>query len=318
MTNSISGSKAGVPSGPVRGEKVFMKKWFPVLIAVLVLLFPVSLAETAAPGSAAVPADPAAGSRLAGLYITKEDISPLTGEEGLLWASVSGEGSDAGPEYRFEAVSGLRLICFTVPGDGDEGGSVVSNVDDGITAADFSLSEDTGSVRMKASVSVVPKQEEEVFFFNPVLRTEDGRVYTVPGDFTVISAEMNPPGAVVGQTVRDERTRTENETETVDVTEVNAEIVAVREPLKIRLLQFSKAHEILRSEEFAPGSVPEQIVPLAEADYLLLETEEKAPDGSAFTRREVFGRDTDGLDTLSCREDGICLSHYHEILWKEP
>ena len=159
-----------------------MKKWFPVLIAVLVLLFPVSLAETAAPGSAAVPADPAAGSRLAGLYITKEDISPLTGEEGLLWASVSGEGSDAGPEYRFEAVNGLRLICFTVPGDGDEGGSVVSNVDDGITAADFSLSEDTGSVRMKATVSVVPKQEEEVFFFNPVLRTEDGRVYTVPGD----------------------------------------------------------------------------------------------------------------------------------------
>ena len=191
-------------------------------------------------------------------------------------------------------------------------------MDDGITAADFSLSEDTGSVRMKASVSVVPKQEEEVFFFNPVLRTEDGRVYTVPGDFTVISAEMNPPGAVVGQTVRDERTRTENGTETVDVTEVNAEILAVREPLKIRLLQFSRAHEILRSEEFAPGSVPEQIVPLAEADYLLLETEEKAPDGSAFTRREVFGRDTDGLDTLSCREDGICLSHYHEILWKEP
>ena len=153
---------------------------------------------------------------------------------------------------------------------------------------------------------------------NNDLRTEDGRVYTVPGDFTVISAEMNPPGAVVGQTVRDERTRTENGTETVDVTEVNAEILAVREPLKIRLLQFSRAHEILRSEEFAPGSVPEQIVPLAEADYLLLETEEKAPDGSAFTRREVFGRDTDGLDTLSCREDGICLSHYHEILWKEP
>ena len=63
---------------------MFMKRWFPVLIAALVLLFPVSLAETASPDSAAVPADPAEGSRLVGLFITKEDISPLTGEEGLL------------------------------------------------------------------------------------------------------------------------------------------------------------------------------------------------------------------------------------------
>ena len=72
-----------------------------------------------------------------------------------------------------------------------------------------------------------------------------------------------------------------------------------------------------KSEEFAPGSVPEQIAPLGEADYLLLETEEKTPDGSMFTRREIFGRDIDYLNTLSCREDGICVSHYHEIIWNE-
>ena len=133
----------------------------------------------------------------------------------------------------------------------------------------------------------------------------------------LISAEMNPPGASVGQTVRDKRKHTEGDTEIVDTTEVSVEIMAVREPLKIRLLQFNKTHEILESEEFTPGLMPEQITPLAEADYLLLETEEKAPDGSEFTRREIFGRDTDYLNTLSCQEDGICLSHYHEILWNE-
>ena len=85
--------------------------------------------------------------------------------------------------------------------------------------------------------------------------------------------------------------------------------------MKIRLLQFSEAHELLKSEEFEPGTVPEQIVPLAEADYLLLETVEKNMDGNSFTRREAVGRDVDFLNTLSCREDGICLSHYHEVLW---
>lgn len=294
-----------------------MKRLISVLIAILVILSSVSLAETASSDTFTIPADPTEGSRLVGLFITKEDISLYIGEEGLLWASVSGEGSDSGPEYRFEAVNGMRLICFAVPETDSEGSSIVSNVDDGFAAVDFNLSEDGSTVKMKASVSVVPGQDEEAFFYNPVLRTEDGRVFAVPGDFVTVSAEMNPPGASVGQTVRDERKHTENGVEIVDYTEVNVEIMAVREPLKIQLLQFNKAHEIVQSEEYEPGSVPEQIALLGEADYVLLETEEKTPDGSTFTRREIFGRDTDYLNTLSCREDRICVSHYHEIIWNK-
>ena len=294
-----------------------MKRLISVLIAILVILSSVSLAETASSDTFPIPADPTEGSRLVGLFITKEDISLYIGEEGLLWASVSGEGSDSGPEYRFEAVNGMRLICFAVPETDSEGSSIVSNVDDGFAAVDFNLSEDGSTVKMKASVSVVQGQDEEAFFYNPVLRTEDGRVFAVPGDFVTVSAEMNPLGASVGQTVRDERKHTENGVEIVDYTEVNVETMAVREPLKIQLLQFNKAHEIVQSEEYEPGSVPEQIALLGEADYVLLETEEKTPDGSTFTRREIFGRDTDYLNTLSCREDGICISHYHEILWNE-
>ena len=294
-----------------------MKRLISVLIAILVILSSVSLAETASSDTFPIPADPTEGSRLVGLFITKEDISLYIGEEGLLWASVSGEGSDSGPEYRFEAVNGMRLICFAVPETDSEGSSIVSNVDDGFATVDFNLSEDGSTVKMKASVSVVPGQDEEAFFYNPVLRTEDGRVFAVPGDFVTVSAEMNPLGASVGQTVRDERKHTENGVEIVDYTEVNVEIMAVREPLKIQLLQFNKAHEIVQSEEYEPGSVPEQIALLGEADYVLLETEEKTPDGSTFTRREIFGRDTDYLNTLSCREDRICVSHYHEIIWNK-
>ena len=96
---------------------------------------------------------------------------------------------------------------------------------------------------------------------------------------------------------------------------MSIQIQAVRKPLLIRLLQFSRTHELLENEEFLPGTVPEQIIPLTETDYLLLEIEEEDPDREVFIRREVFGRDADYLNTLSCRDDGICLSHYHEILW---
>ena len=111
------------------------------------------------------------------------------------------------------------------------------------------------------------------------MRTASGQVFAVPGDFMAVSADANPIGSLVGQTIRDERKHTENGREITDATTAGIQIEAVREPLKIRLLQFSAAHELLESEEFEPGAVPEQIVPLAAADYLLLETIEKGPDG---------------------------------------
>lgn len=287
-----------------------MRKFIMVLVAITILFSAFAFADEP------IPADSSEGSRLIGLLVTREDLADHTGEAGVILASCTQKGPDDEPEYVFGDVSGLRLICFIASEDGGEGSRIVSNADDGISAVDFDLSEDGSSVRMDATINFVPGRDEEIFFCNPVLRTDSGQVFAVPGDFMVLSVATNPPGSAVGQTVRDERKHTENGVEITDTTVVNIQIKAVREPLKIRLLQFSETHEILKSEEFDPGAVPEQIVPLAEADYCLMETVEKDPDGGSFTRREVIGRDVDFANTMSCRNDGICLSHYHEVLWE--
>ena len=114
---------------------------------------------------------------------------------------------------------------------------------------------------MDASVSFVPGPEDTCFFYNLVRRSPSGQVYAVPGDFMAVSAQMNPPGSEVGQTVREKRTRTENGREITDVMEASVRICAVREPVEIRLIAFSEAHELLKSEVFLPGSVPPEIVP---------------------------------------------------------
>ena len=72
-------------------------------------------------------------------------------------------------EYIFGAVSGLRLICFVAPEENGEGSAVISTVDDGISAVDFHLSEDGGTVKMDATINYVPGQDDEFFFYNPVL-----------------------------------------------------------------------------------------------------------------------------------------------------
>ncbi len=286
-----------------------MKKTAAVLFMIVMLLASVSLPE------GTVPADASEGSRLIGLLITREDLAEYTDETGVLSGLCEQKGPDDETEYRFGDVNGLRLLCFIASEENGDS-SIISNADDGISAVDFNMSEDGSSIKMDAVINFVPGQDEALFFYNPVLRTDSGQVFAVPGDFMGISAAMNPPGSSVGQTFRDERKHTENGSEMTDTTTVSIQIKAVREPLKIRLLQFSEAHELLKSEEFEPGTVPEQIVPLTETDYLLLETVEKDPEGGSFARREAIGRDADFLNTMSCREDGICLCHYHEVLWE--
>lgn len=287
-----------------------MKKMAAVLLSMLTLLvFLPSLSE------ATRPADLSEGSRLVGVLITTEDLFVYTGETGVLLASCTQKEPD--PEYVFENVSGLRLICFLMPDEDGGGNRMVSQVDEGFSAVHFDMEEDGSSIKMDAEISFVPGQDDALFFYNPILLADSGQVFAVPGDFMAVSAAMNPPGSSVGQAIRDERTRMENGLEIADTTVVSVQINAVREPMEIRLLQFSEKHELLKSEAFQPGAVPDRIVPLAEADYLLLETVEKGEDGSVFIQRVAVGRDTDFLNTLSCRDDGICICHYHDVLWEQ-
>ena len=287
-----------------------MKKTAFVSMIMILLFASVSFSEEP------LPADLSEGSRLIGLLITREDLSAYTGGSGVLPASRLHSEPDGDPEYFFGDVRGLRLICFMLSDASGKDSHAVFNTDDGFTAIDFDIDQDSGSVSMAAVISFVPGREEALFFMNPVLMAASGQVFAVPGDFMAVSAAMNPPGSSVGQTIRDERTHAENGRENADTTTVTVQINAFREPTDIRLLQFSEKHELLKSEEFLPGAVPDEIVPLAEADYLLLETVEKDFDGVFFTRREAFGRDVDGLNTLSCGEDGVCIRHYHDVLWK--
>lgn len=126
-----------------------MKKIAAVLLTMIALLSSIALSEEAAP------ADPSEGSRLIGLLITQEDLSAYAGEDGVLIASCAQQEADADPEYSFGEVDGLRLLCFTVPDETGEGSRIVSNVDDGISAVDFDMSDDGSSVKMDAAISVV-------------------------------------------------------------------------------------------------------------------------------------------------------------------
>ena len=131
-----------------------MKKLAAVLFVIIMLLVSVSLSEET------VFADTSEGSRLIGLLITREDLAGHTDESGVLLASCLQKGSVDETEYRFGDISGLRLICFIASEGNVEESLVISNADDGISAVDFNMNEDGSSVKMDATISFVPGQNE--------------------------------------------------------------------------------------------------------------------------------------------------------------
>lgn len=259
------------------------------------------------------PADLSEGARLIGLLITTEALPVDAGESGPVLAWIQTE-PESDPEVVFGEVSGLRLLCFPFPDESGDNSCIVSTVDDGFTAVDFEIEDEGRAIQINAAMSVVPGPEERRFFCNPVMMALSGQIYALPGDFMAVNMDTNPPGSSVGQTIRDERKGMENGREITDVMTVTVQIDAVCEPVEIRLLQFSETHELLKTETFLPDTVPDQIVPLREAEYLLLETVEK--DGETKIRRTVAGREEEMLSTLSCGKEKLCISHAHEILWQ--
>ena len=133
------------------------KKLAAVLFVIIMLLVSVSLSEET------VSADTSEGSRLIGLLITREDLAGHTDESGVLLASCLQKGSVDETEYRFGDISGLRLICFIASEGNGEESFVISNADDGISAVDFNMNEDGSSVKMDATISFVPGQNEAFF-----------------------------------------------------------------------------------------------------------------------------------------------------------
>lgn len=294
------------------------RNWFMTMTCVM--LATALMFVTASSNAFSAHAESAEVSRLIGVLITTQDISLFAGDEGVLWASVVPGTSGADTQYefknsQFEPIGGLRFLCFIGQDENGES-NIITNVDDGICKADFNF-ENESSLKMEGTLLYAPKPDDVCFFYNPVFLAEDDRVFAVPGDFLLVNGDMNPLGALVGLKLRDERKHFEDGQEITDVTVVNLEIKTVREPLKMSLLQFNEAHELLKAEEYAPGTVPEKIVPLVNTDYLLLETQERGADGVIVNRREIFGRQEDFLNTLSCREDGICIQQYHEIIWTD-
>ncbi len=242
------------------------------------------------------------GNRLAAKMIRKEVPAE---EEGESFTEI---------DCVFEGVNGLRMIYLPLGGDESTFGPCI--VDNGISdvSLDFKTTEAGEEVKMKGKIHFVPRNGDECFYFNPVFQTPDGKVYALPGEFMSMGDAARHGSMGITQSSRETYTSNGKET-AVRSLEIAVEIQGMDAPVRSRVLQFSRDNELLKTDEFGPGKLPESMDPLPETDWFLVDTETDSTEKEWRNDRRVFSRQDGFLTAWMSREDGICVGQSCEIRW---
>lgn len=251
-----------------------------------------------------------AGSIISGGVI---DMEESTGYEGRLYAVLTDKGR---PEYTFEGVDGIRYFAAEME---DEHGSYTQSVsDEGISDAHTAVnaSEDATSVSLEGTVYISAREvgKPVMYFINPVYQGADGRVYAMEGNSVSIDDDTGyDVGGKMTVTLNESDSQTVGTESTSRESSVKISIAYIEPAERVTVVQMDGENVPLDRKEYRLSEVPETLTTVPGAEYLVVET--RGTDG--MTARKLYQKEDESFTIYSCREDGICVQHWTEILWPE-
>ena len=219
-------------------------------------------------------------------------------------------------EYVFEGIEGI-LYYETLMED-ENGSYYTSGGDDAISDGHIHIkSTDAGdSIEMKGTIFMSASGTEDCLYFNPVYQTAEGEVYAVSGHGYSFSGDVSE--GMIGTVKLEEKNSVTIDGQTSEVgTSIEMSYAFMYAPVKIIMTQMNGQNQIVDSNEYIPGEIPEKIIPANTTEYILVETIKKDEEGKEIVVRELCQKDEASLETFYVREDGICIEKWTEIEWKK-
>jgi len=277
-----------------------------ILFAVVLILLPVMLASC----QLARPLDEnsAQADRFIGYLITTQHLSM---EDAPIYADVSAaeEGETALLSYTFPGIDGIN--CF-FPRETSVNGEICQSqcLDEAVCSQGLHMyvTDEGERIEFSGTVYVSAGESNITFYLNPVYQSADDKIYVQPGtglmfDSTVEGMAWSQAGEETGAITIDGKT-----TQFAARVEIAIEVIAA--PDEITLVQMDDAHGVVSMQRFAPGTLPQQIVPEQNTAYILLESR-----SGENVRRSLFTPDDESLHAFFLRDDGICEQADHPIIW---
>lgn len=171
------------------------------------------------------------------------------------------------------------------------------------------------NIQLEGTIYVCANEEDVVeVYCNPVYQCPDGRVYLVSGQG--ISFSGGGEGATMSHKVEDKVTVKENGEEKTYVNSVEIHVKTTYAPEKVIVIQMDASGNKIEHQEYVPGKLPEEIKPLADTEYFILETYKRDGEGESIVTRKIVGKDETFFQTLYVGARGVCEQDWTSIKWE--
>ena len=132
--------------------------------------------------------------------------------------------------------------------------------------SNIAAGDDGDNIKVEGTV-YFPADAEVMLCTNPVYQTPEGEFYVVQGQ----SFHSNVGTGSMSQSVRDEKTWTENGTSHTFCAEFKTTVQGVELAEKVVLVWMTAAHAEVSRAEYDPNALPESVTPAEGAAYLIVE-----------------------------------------------
>ena len=156
------------------------------------------------------------------------------------------------------------------------------------------VSDQGKSREVKGTIYVARETKKDyIYYMNPVYQTATGELYVTQGN-GVMGSEKEGYGPLHTWNVKEEKEITIDGEKSVQgfAAEVNFEMMYV--PTKILVHQMDMEHHILKTEEYEPGKLPEEVKCEENTVYVVVETERDNLIGGFITEREIGTANDEG------------------------
>lgn len=169
-------------------------------------------------------------------------------------------------------------------------------------------------IQLEGTIYLCHNEDDRVeIYCNPVYQCPDGRVYLVSGQGMSFSG--GGEGATMSHKVEDKITVCENGEEKTYVNSVEIHVKTTYAPEKIIVMQMDASGNKLDYQEYAPGKMPEEIVPLADTEYFIVETYKQDGTGESIVTRKMVGKEETFFQTMYVGEREVCEQDWTSIKW---
>lgn len=220
-------------------------------------------------------------------------------------------------KFVFEGVEGFLYYEAKVEKENEtyytsSGDEAISDGHLGITVNDAGESIDMKGTIYMSNLAM----DGKALYFNPVYQTAEGDVYTIAGHGYSYSGVIGEGG--IGTVTLEEKNSYTIDGETTEVgTTIEMSYAFMYPPVKIIVTQMDGENQIVESQEYEPGKVPEKLAAANDTEYFIVETVKQDQKGEEICEREMYQKEDDSLETFFCREDGICVEKWTSLEWEE-